>query len=179
MLDSGVTLSGTGSISSAITNNGTITASGGKLVLSGPIAGSGGLQAAASSVLDLTAGQTLNEAVGGAGTLELGSTFQLGSGALSVATINIDAGASLSGAGTLTSGIGGAGTLMAAGGILTVGGKLSGGGTLSAGAGAVLNLVGGGYFTGNLGGSGTVDTATLCVPWAWATATRSTSSKGC
>jgi hypothetical protein len=157
MLDSGVALSGTGSISSAITNNGTITASGGKLVLSGQIAGSGVLQAAASSTLDLTDGQTLNEAVGGAGTLELGSAFQLGGFALSVATISIDAGASLSGAGTLTSSIDDAGTLMAAGGTLTVNGKISGGGTLSAGAGAVLNLLGGGYFTGNLGGSGTVD----------------------
>jgi hypothetical protein len=157
MLDSGVALSGTGSISSAITNNGTITASGGKLVLSGQIAGNGALQAAASSTLDLTDGQTLNEAVGGAGTLELGSAFQLGGFALSVPTISIDAGASLSGAGTLTSSIAGAGTLMAVGGTLTIKSKLSGGGTLAAGAGAVLNLAGGGFCTGNLSGSGTVD----------------------
>ena len=156
-LDSGVTLSGTGSIASAITNNGTITASGGKLVLSGQIAGSGALQAAASSVLDLTAGQALDEAVSGAGTLELGGAFQIGGFTLSVANISIDAGGSLSGAGTLTSSITDAGTLAAAGGTLTVSGKLSSGGTLSAGAGAVLNLAGGGYLTGNLSGLGTVD----------------------
>jgi hypothetical protein len=156
-LDSGVLFSGTGAISSAITNNGTITASGGKLILSGQISGGGALQAAASSVLDLTAGETLDEAVGGAGTLELGGAFQLGSGALSVATVNIDAGASLSGAATLTGSIGDAGTLAAAGGILTVKGKISGGGTLAAGAGAVLNLAGGGYFNGIFSGMGTVD----------------------
>ncbi len=159
-LNSGVALSGTGSISSAIANNGTITASGGKLILSGQIAGSGALQAAASSVLDLTAGETLNQAVGGAGKLELGGAFQLGSGALSVATVAIDAGASLSGAGSLTSSINDAGTLTAAGGVLTVNGKISGGGTLSAAAGAVLNLADGGSFTGDLGGMGTVEIST-------------------
>ncbi len=155
-LDTGVTVSGHGSIASAVANSGTISASGGKLVLSGQITGSGVLQAAMSSVLDLTAGETLNEAVSGAGTLELGGTFLLGSGALSVATVSIDAGALLSGAGTLTS-IADAGTLAAASGTLTVNGKISGAGTLAAGSGAVLNVAGGGSFSGNLGGLGTVD----------------------
>jgi hypothetical protein len=159
-LDSGVALSGTGSISSAITDNGTITASGGKLALSGQVTGTGALQAASSSVLDLTAGETLDEGISGAGKLELGGAFLLGGGALSVATVSIDAGASLSGAGTLTSSIADAGTLAAAGGTLTVNGKISGAGTLSAGAGAVLNLAGGGSFGGNLGGPSTVDIST-------------------
>jgi hypothetical protein len=156
-LDAGITVSGRGSIASAVANSGTITASGGKLVLSGQVTGSGALQAAASSVLDLTSGETLNEAVTGAGTLELGSAFLLGSGALSVGKVSIDAGASLSGAGTLTNSIADAGTLAAAGGTLKVNGKISGAGTLSAGAGAVLNLAGGGSFSGNLGGLGTVE----------------------
>jgi hypothetical protein len=156
-LDSGVAVSGTGSIASAVANSGTISASGGKLVLSGQITGSGVLQAAASSVLDLTAGETLNEAVSGAGKLELGGAFLLGGGALSVSTVAIDAGASLSGAGTLTNIIADAGTLAAAGGTLTVNGAVSGAGTLSAGSGAVLNLAGGGSFSGNLGGLGTVN----------------------
>jgi hypothetical protein len=66
----------------------------------------------------------------------------------------------LSGAGTLTSSIADSGTLAAAGGTLTVNGKISGAGTLSAGTGAVLNLAGGGSFSGNLGGMGTVDIST-------------------
>jgi hypothetical protein len=159
-LDSGVTVSGHGSIASAVANSGTIAASGGKLILSGQITGSGALQAAASEVLDLTAGETLNEAVRGAGKLELGSAFLLGSGTLSVATVAIDAGASLSGAGTLTSSITDTGTLAAAGGTLTVNGKISSTGTLSAGTGAVLNLAGGGSFSGILGGIGTVEIST-------------------
>jgi hypothetical protein len=125
-VDAGVTLSGTGTIASAVDNSGTIAASGGKLVVTGPITGAGALQAASGSALDLTAGGSLNEAISGAGTLELGGAFLLGSGALTIATLAIDSGASLSGSGTLTNIIADAGTINAGSGTLTLKGALSG-----------------------------------------------------
>ena len=82
-VDSGATLSGFGSVAGSIVDNGTMTATGGKLILSGPLSGTGILTAAAGAVLDLTAGGSLGEDISGAGTLERDSfrlTHILGDG---------------------------------------------------------------------------------------------------
>jgi fibronectin-binding autotransporter adhesin len=154
-VDSSATLSGTGTISSAIADGGTIIASGGKLLLSGALTGTGALQATAGATLDLTAGGSLTEAISGAGTLELGGAYTL-SAPLTVAALVVDAGASLSGSGTLSSVIADAGTLAATSGTLALAGAISGAGKLAASAGATVDILGGGTLTGALTGIGTI-----------------------
>jgi fibronectin-binding autotransporter adhesin len=157
LVDSGVTLSGTGTISSAVTDSGTIAATGGTLALSGPLTGAGALQIGAGALLQLSAGGTLAEPITGtSGTLELGGTFTQGSLALSLGALIIDAGASLSTTGSLASMITDNGTLIAGSGTLTVAGALTGAGTLSAVSGAVLDLIHGGALLPSITGLGTV-----------------------
>jgi fibronectin-binding autotransporter adhesin len=153
-LSAGATLSGAGTIASAITNAGTIVASGGTLVLQGAISGSGVLQVAAGSTLDLTHGGILSEAISGAGTLELSSAYTLGGHKPTTATVDIAAGASLTGAGRLIGAVQDAGILTAAGGTLVLAGALSGAGTLTADAGAVLDLTQGGTLNETISGAG-------------------------
>jgi hypothetical protein len=142
-LATGATLSGYGIIAGSLIDNGTVTASGiGTLVLSKAISGNGVLQA--NSVLDLAAGGVLNNAISGAGVLELSGAYTLGTGALSVADLLIDSGASLSGKGTLTSTLFGTGFAT---------------GSLVAASGGTLTLAGGGIFAGALAGPGTIDIA--------------------
>ncbi len=152
-------VAGTGTIGGALANSGVVTASGGTLVLAGPLSGTGALAAASGAVLDLTAGGTLSQAVSGAGTLELGGAYVLGAKLPTVTAIRIDASASLSGTGSLRSAIDDLGTLAATGGTLALGGILSGSGTLSAAAGALLDLAKGGSFAGAITGGGTADIA--------------------
>jgi hypothetical protein len=71
----------------------------------------------------------------------------------------IDAGASLSGAGTLTQNFFNNGTIAAMGGTLTIKSAIAGG-TLAADAGATLLLSEGGTFNGTLAGAGTVEIST-------------------
>ncbi len=161
MVDGGATLSGYGTISGSVTDAGTITASGGMLQFAGAITGSGGLTAAAGATLDLTAGGRLGGNISGAGALQLdGATYTISAGTiLPISKLRVEAGATLSGSGTVQGSVADAGTVNAAGGTLKLG-SVTGAGTLSAAAGAVLNLAGGGSFSGNLGGMGTVDIGT-------------------
>ena len=73
----GVTLSGTGTIASAISGGGTVVANGGTLVLTGANTAIGLLEANAGAVLDYTAGGNLTAGIIGAGTLELGGATTL------------------------------------------------------------------------------------------------------
>ena len=70
--------------------------------------------------------------------------------------MQIDAGGSLTGHGTLTSTITDAGALIASGGTLILKGAVSGAGTLSAAAGALLTITKGSSFAGAISGAGTV-----------------------
>jgi hypothetical protein len=154
-VSAGATVSGNGTLAGAVIDNGTITATGGTLVLTGAISGNGALQAVSGADLKLTASGTLTAAVSGAGTLELAGAFTLGTGALTISEILVDAGASLSGAGVLSANIVNEGTVAAQGGTLTVQSQIASG-TLAADAGATLILAEGGSFAGTLAGSGTI-----------------------
>ncbi|HTZ71523.1 MAG TPA: hypothetical protein VMB71_12790 [Acetobacteraceae bacterium] len=155
-IDAGASLSGTGTIASAVIDNGMIVANGGKLVLGGALSGGGALQASANAVLDLTAGGALANPISGAGTLELGGAYSLNGEALTIAAIAIDAGASLTGTGTVASAIVDTGTVSVAGGTLVLAGAVTGAGTLSAGASSVLDLTASSAFAGAITGAGTV-----------------------
>jgi hypothetical protein len=201
-LDTGATLSGAATLTGALVDAGTVSATGGTLILKGPVSGAGALSIAAGATLDVTDGGTFGGKVSGAGTLrlaganafvlqagatlaaaalvdagatldlqnagslpanisgggtlELGGAFTLGSAAPGIATIRIDAGASLSGAGVLSSALMDNGTFADGTGAVTLNGALTGNGTLSAGAGAVIHVSAGGHFAGAISGAGTV-----------------------
>jgi fibronectin-binding autotransporter adhesin len=152
----GASLSGTGIISSHINNSGVIAASGGVLQLTGTLNEVGTLAATAGSVLDLTAGGSLSHPITGAGTLELGGAYTMSGASVAIATVAVDAGASVSGNGTVQGLVADAGTLNASGGTLTLAGGIFGGGTVSAASGAVLRVTKGSNFGGTIAGAGTV-----------------------
>ena len=160
VVDAGAMLAGNGTVLSAIANAGTIESSGGTLALNGALSGSGALVASAGAVLNLTAGGALATSISGAGTLRLDRTTPFAitaADSVTVGTVAVDAGAKLSGTGTVSSLMIDAGTIAASGGTLTLSGAVSGGGTLTAVSGAVLNLAGGGDFAGTFNGLGTLD----------------------
>src|SRR6185437_3616780 len=93
-----------GTLAGTLTNSGTIAASGGTLLVQGKLSGTGPLVAGNNAVLDLAGGGALAKSISGAGTLQLdGSTaFTLAAvDRLTVSTVSVDAGAKLSGAGTI------------------------------------------------------------------------------
>jgi hypothetical protein len=157
LLDSGATLSGTGTISGALINYGNVTVSGGTLAVAGGLGGSGTFSAAGGAALDLVGGSSLNGVISGAGTLTLDDgTYTLG-GAISIAQVDVDAGATLSGSGTLTSGVSNAGTIDITSyyTTLVMAGGYSGTGALEvADYGSVLDLSGGGTLGGPISGAG-------------------------
>ena len=144
-VDSGVHLSGVGSIASTMIDNGSINASGGTLVLSGALSGTGRLSAAASAVLDLTAGGALAQVVSGAGTLELGGTYTLGTAEPTIAALQIDTAGALSAAGTISGVVTNNGTITVSSGTLAflAAAALSGTGTLEIGSAGSLALLAG------------------------------------
>jgi hypothetical protein len=155
-VDSGATLSGDGSITGSVTDAGTITATGGVLKLAGAVTGTGALTAAAGATVDLTAGSALSEAILGAGTLQLdAATYALSGATLAVAAVAVDAGATLSGSGTVQGTLTDAGTVSASGGTLTLG-KVTGTGALTAASGATLDLTAGGALSEAISGTGTL-----------------------
>lgn len=158
-IDAGAALSGIGTLSGAVADAGSLTATGGTLLVSGALTGTGALSATAGALLDLSAGGTLTQTIGGAGTLQLDGTppYTLAGGAISIATLNVDAGVTLTGNGTVASTISNAGTIAASGGKLVLGGALSGAGTLQAAAGTVLDLTAGGSLSQTLSGAGTLE----------------------
>ncbi|HST75627.1 MAG TPA: Hint domain-containing protein [Acetobacteraceae bacterium] len=73
-VDAGATLSGTGNVSAKVVDNGTITASGGSLAISGVVSGSGTLQIGGGATLLLNNNQigTAIDFTGSGGTLDFG-----------------------------------------------------------------------------------------------------------
>jgi hypothetical protein len=159
-VDRGATLSGFGQVSGHLVDTGAIAASGGTLLLSGPVSGKGMLTAAMGAVLELTQADDLTEAISGAGTLRLtAEAVYDDTAAITVGTLSLTSTGSLSGYGTITGAVSDGGTIVASSHTLLLGGAIGGGGTLSVAAGAVLDLAGGGNFGGTILGAGTVDIA--------------------
>jgi hypothetical protein len=155
----GASLSGYGTITGAISDGGAITAAGGRLILAGPLSGTGNLAASAGATLALSGGGMLSLGISGAGTLQLTGAYTLGARAPSTASLVLSAGSSLSGAGKLNASVTDNGTLLATGGTLTLARGISGGGTLSVSAGSTLSLGAAGSFSGAVTGAGEVDIA--------------------
>jgi len=152
-------LSGTGTISSAVTDVGTITANGGVLKFIGAVSGAGSLAASSSATLDLTAGGALTETISGSGALQLDGTtaYTLSSGTISIANILVDTSSTLSGYGTIASAMTDSGTIAANGGTLFLSGSIGGTtGVLQAATSSVLDILGGGTLGSSIAGSGTV-----------------------
>lgn len=144
-------LSGWGSVAGSLSGNGTVTASGGTLDLTGTVNGPQLLIAtAAGSDLKIdgtatptgaiaisSANQTLE--IGAAGSLTIGAAetvsaghIQLDGGSLADASgIALSTGATLSGKGTVSAAVSGAGTITANGGILEFKNAVDGSGTTS------------------------------------------------
>src|SRR6516165_2829142 len=142
-------LSGWGSVAGSLSGNGTVTASGGTLDLIGSIngpqlliataAGSDlkidGTATPAGAIAISSANQTLE--IGAAGNLSIGAAetvsaghIQLDGGSLADASgIALSAGATLSGKGTVSAAVSGAGTITANGGILEFKNAVDGSGT--------------------------------------------------
>ncbi len=147
---------GTAHVTAPLVDAGTISVTSGTLLDTGKLSGSGALSVGSGATAYLTAGGVLTEAISGAGLLELGGTYLLAGGDLTVGTVEVNALHSLSGRGTLAGAVIDRGTVASSGTTLTVGGPISGTGTVSAGAGSVLDLAGGGSFAGTISGAGTV-----------------------
>jgi hypothetical protein len=148
---------GTAVVSAPFVNNGLAEVTAGTLVISGALSGTGKLSTASGTVLDLKSGGTLSQAISGAGTLQLdGATYSLSANTVTTGTVKVDAGAGLSGHGTLTGALADAGVVTASGGTLLDSGALSGAGTLSAASGEELEVSGGGTFSGAITGAGKV-----------------------
>jgi hypothetical protein len=156
--DGSLVVNGTGTarIAAPLIDNGTISITAGNLALAGAFSGTGALAIGAGTTADITAGGALTETISGAGKLLLGGTHTLAGAGVTVAMVEVNPGALLSGSGSLAGAVQDSGTLTASGGTLAVGGKISGSGTLSAAAAAVLDLAGGGSFAGAITGAGTV-----------------------
>ena len=206
-VDSGSALTGSGTLTGALIDSGSVNASGGTLVIDG-VVNTGTFSAGASATLDLAGGGSFTGLISGAGTLEIAShAFTLTSGgSLTVANVletanftlasdaytnaagkhfTIDAGTGqtvvlgatgtgrFSNAGTfLANGPGIAdiattfadtGTASVTAGTLLLAKTLSGSGTLSAGTNSVLEISGGGTFSGAINGAGTVDVGVLTL----------------
>jgi len=151
LASSSSSLSGWGSVAGSLSGNGTVTASGGTLDLTGTVNGPQLLIAtAAGSDLKIdgtatatgviaisSANQTLE--VGAAGSLTIGAAetvsaghIQLDGGSLADASgIALSTGATLSGNGTVSAAVSGAGTITANGGILEFTNAVDGSGTTS------------------------------------------------
>jgi hypothetical protein len=137
VVDHGAGLVGTGTISSAIADAGSVRAEGGKLTLTGSLSGSGALVAEAGATLDLTAGGTLSEAASGAGTLELAAVYTLAGATLTTGTVQIDSAGALFGNGSVAGAVTIDGAVTGKGGTLSFGGAVSNFGTLEASLGLV------------------------------------------
>jgi hypothetical protein len=165
-----VDIDGTAVISAPFTNTGTVSVILGTLQIAGALAGSGTLSAGPGAVIDLESGGTLTETISGAGTLQLDSaTYTLAGATIAAGTVHVDAGAGLSGHGTLAGALADSGAVTASGGSLLEKGALSGAGTLSAVSGEELEVSGGGSFAGAISGAGKVVVAKAITLSAGAT----------
>ena len=147
---------GFGTIDGDVVNDGTITITGGELVFNGSVTGTGVIVTGTGGIIDLTGGGTISQTISGDGTLTLSDgSYTLAPNPPTITNIDVNAGASLSGTGTLTSVVDNAGTLAAAAGTLVLTGQLTGAGTIDAAAGGTLAIDGGATYAGLLNGPGT------------------------
>jgi hypothetical protein len=160
---------GYGTIAADVVDNGTITITGGELVFEGSVTGTGVIVTGTGGIIDLTGGGTISSVISGDGTLTLSDgNYVLANNPPTITNIDVNAGASLSGTGTLTSQVDNAGTLIASAGTLTLTGALTGAGTIDAAAGGTLSIDGGAVYAGLLNGPGTIriDSATTFLAGA-------------
>jgi len=136
-MGSGASLLTMGTITSSIVDNGTITAHGGKLILSGAVSGGGSLVASGTNTLDLTAGEMLTESISGSGTLELGNSYTSSASQITTGSILIDAVGSLSGAGTYSNAVNNKGTITDNGGTMTFLDAVTNSGTIGVASGLI------------------------------------------
>jgi hypothetical protein len=150
-------ISGGGTLSGAVSGAGTLQIDGAApfVLAGGSSLGVSATVIDAGATLDLHANEILPAAISGAGTLALDGAFTLGATKPAIATVQIDAGASLTGVGTLAS-VTNLGTLATARGTLALTGGLAGAGALSLALGSVLDLRAGGSFAGTSSGAGTL-----------------------
>ncbi len=146
-VDAGATLSGSGTLSGALIDNGTVSVASGTLTLGGAVSGAGTLSATAGKVLNLRGGGNFSGKVSGTGALKLdGATaFTLAGANVSIASVTVDAGATLAGFGTVSGAVTDSGTIVASGGKLLLSGAIGGTGSLQALAGATLDLTAAAY----------------------------------
>jgi hypothetical protein len=111
----------------------------------------------------------LTETISGAGKLVLGGAYAVKAADITVGTVQVNAGGSLSGTGTLTGAVLDDGSVSASAGALLIDGAVSGNGTLSGGVSGVLDLAAGGSFAGAISGAGTVTLAGTTTLHAGAT----------
>jgi hypothetical protein len=157
----GAAISGAGVLLGAVTDNGTITASGGRLALHGAVTGAGTLAAVAGATLALTSSFKLANHVSGAGTLDIGAAITLGNaGTLTIADVAILGGDSLAATGTLAAAVIDTGLLRVTTGTLKLAGALTASGTLAAATGTELDIGAGGTISGTATGLGTLLIAT-------------------
>jgi hypothetical protein len=154
-------ITGSGTVSIPISNATTVKASSGTLTLSGTVSSGAALQidTTANSRLKFTgtatsaaaiainnANQTLEVGSGGALTINAAESITNGSIVMSGGTLNdasgitVGSGATLSGQGTVTAAVSGAGTITASGGTLTLSGTVSSGPTFTIATGSASDL---------------------------------------
>jgi hypothetical protein len=100
VIDSKTTLSGTGTIMGLLANAGTVTASGGQMILAGAVTGKGNFAAVGGATLDIAGGMTTAGALSGAGTIDFASAITLDAGARLDAAQVVDTDAVTLGSGT-------------------------------------------------------------------------------
>jgi hypothetical protein len=139
-----------------ITATGTLLDAGGFV---GAISNAGTVSIAGGDTLALNSGGALGGVFTGDGTLRLAGTtpFTVSpSSTLSGGLVQVAAGTTLGGNGTIAAPLDVQGTVVASGGTLTLDGALTDSGTLAIAAGAVLHLADGGTFLGTVTGAGSL-----------------------
>ena len=148
---------------SIVKDAGTITLSGTASAIDWASSSGTALVTLESSLSSITTAGTLEilsnrsyTATAAGGTFAVAGALVLGGGTFAASALVLDAGAKLSGMGTITAPATISGATSITGGSLLLAGALSGASTLSIGSGAVVELAANGGFTGVLSDSGTL-----------------------
>ncbi len=163
IIDTGGTLTGYGTVTS-LTDQGSLVASQGTLVVTNAIAGLGALATLAAADLELQGGGLITTNVTGTGTLELNgsNSFTMIGHLTAPVTVEVDAGTTLFDRAYIAGAVIDNGMLILPpepgnpNGLAVLNGPISGVGTLSADVSEILAINGGGTFSGTLAGAGTI-----------------------
>jgi fibronectin-binding autotransporter adhesin len=131
---SGGELLGYGTVTSAVSNSGTVVVNGGQLSLKGGVTGTGALV--------VTRGDLFLYGAVSAGTVTDSATTELLGATLTATTVSIASGGTLSGYGTVTAAVTDGGEIEATGGTLEIVGAITGSGSLYVAGSATLELAG-------------------------------------